>query len=459
MSLTTTTEPYVPGTIPFSQYLEQLEFLFEHNNYTADRFKVSFLAVCGVEMYSQLKLLFPGQNIKDLSYKQITDALKKRYDKKDSDVIHTYKFWTRRQGQYEKSEDFVLAIKQMAELCGFGDFKERAIRDALVLGIYDRNLQRRLFDEDDLTAAKAEKLIVNQELSSNSTRFVNRDDENRGSVVARLGRKVERNSSRPHFRSRSRSFDRDRSYYSRSRSEGRRYGSDSGKKSYKCSFCHKTGHTKKFCYRLKRKSPRKSKQTVKFIDTPKPSTSSSSGLFKRLKEDLDKTDSEYEDIHCMMVSARSKLNAPCYVEALINKRRLSMEVDCGSAETVISENLFRRSFSKCQLEKSNRRLYVIDGNRLSILGKARVTVELNGIVSERYLIVLQGANDFVPLMGRSWLDIFFDGWRRTFMDPRLPMQRINAVIDEVTKEEVIDDAKHIFERSCCFGAHAPDQDP
>lgn len=230
MSLTTTTEPYVPGTIPFSQYLEQLEFLFEHNNYTADRFKVSFLAVCGTEVYSQLKLLFPGQNIKDLTYRQITDALKKRYDKKDSDVIHTFKFWTRRQGQYEKSEDFVLAVKQMAELCGFGDFKERAIRDALVLGTYDRNLQKRLFDEDDLTAAKAEKLIVNQELSSNSTRFVNRDDEQRGSVVARLGRRIVRNSPRSHFRSRSRSFDRNRSYYSRSRSEGRKHGDDSEKK-------------------------------------------------------------------------------------------------------------------------------------------------------------------------------------------------------------------------------------
>lgn len=426
MSLTTTTEPYVLGTIPFSQYLEQLEFLFEHNNYTADKYKISFLAVCGVEVYSQLKLLFPGQNIKDLTYKQITDELKKRYDKKDSDVIHTFKFWTRRQRQYEKSEDFVLAIKQMAELCGFGNFKERAIRDALVIGTYDRKLQKRLFDEDDLTAAKAERLIVNQELSSNSTRFVNRDEEKRASVIARLGRRVERNPTRQRFqsrsrsfernpsrqsyRSRSKSFDRNRYFYSMDRSGGRRNGDEDAEKVFKCSFCHKSGHTKKFCYRLKKKSPRKSRQSVKFIDSPIPSKpTNSSYIFKRLKKDMNRSESEDEDIHCMMVSARSRASAPCFVEALIEKQRLSMEVDCGSAESVMSENLFLRNFKKCQLEKSNRKLYVIDGNRLNILGKAKVSVQLNGIVSDQYLIVLQGANDFVPLMGRSWLDIFFDG--------------------------------------------------
>lgn len=245
MSLTTTTEPYLPGTIPFSQYLEQLEFLFEHNNYSAEKYKVSFLAVCGTEVFNQIKLLFPGENVRDLSYKQITDALKKRYYKKDSDVIHTFKFWTRRQGQHEKSEDFVLAVKQLAELCDFGNFKDRAIRDALVIGTYDRQLQKRLFDEDDLTAAKAEKLIVNQELSSDRTRFVNRDEERRVSVVARLGRGMERGPSKRGFRYRSRSFDRVRSYQSGSRSHGRRNVNSTPENVFTCSFCHKTGHTQK----------------------------------------------------------------------------------------------------------------------------------------------------------------------------------------------------------------------
>lgn len=92
-------------------------------------------------------------------------------------MIHSYKFWTRRQGQFEKSVEFVLDVKNLAEQCEFGEFKDRAIRDVLVIGIFDRTMQKRLFDEDDLTAAKAEKMIVNQELSSDRTQFVRSDDE------------------------------------------------------------------------------------------------------------------------------------------------------------------------------------------------------------------------------------------------------------------------------------------
>lgn len=177
MSINPTSEPFIPGTIPFSQYQEQLEWMFEHNNYTEDRYKTSFLAVCGTEVFSQLKLLFPGQSLRELTYKQITDKLKQRYDKKDSDVIHSYRFWTRRQGQYEKAVDFVLDVKHLAEQCEFGDFKSRAIRDVLVIGLNDRGLQKRLFDEDDLTAAKAEKIIVNQELASDRTLILSTDDD------------------------------------------------------------------------------------------------------------------------------------------------------------------------------------------------------------------------------------------------------------------------------------------
>ncbi|XP_062551171.1 uncharacterized protein LOC134216248 [Armigeres subalbatus] len=452
MSLTTTTEPYMPGTIPFSQYLEQLEFLFEHNNYTADKYKISFLAVCGVEVYSQIKLLFPGQNVKDLTYKQITDELKKRYDKKDSDVIHTYKFWTRRQGQYEKSEDFVLAVKQLAELCNFGNFKERAIRDALVIRTYDRSLQKKLFDEDDLTASKAERLIVNQELSSDRTRFVNRDDESRVSVVARLGRREERGPHKQFYRSRSRSFDRNRnqSFYS-GRGEGRGNGSSNRDRVFTCSFCHKTGHTKKFCFRLKRKSPNKSRHTVKFIDSPRPLPTSSSGLFKRLKDEINNSDTDEEAIPCMMISAKTKMNEPCYVEAVVERRRVTMEIDCGSAESVISESLFLRNFKNCRIENSNKKLYVIDGNRLNILGKVKVSVQLNGIVGEMYLIVLQGTKEFVPLMGRSWLDLFYMGWRNTFSGLTKPCQRINSMAMETVREEAIVDIKYLAGRSNNFG--------
>lgn len=426
MTLNTTAEPFIPGTIPFQQYLEQLEWMFIHNEYNEDRYKASFLAVCGTEVYSQIRLLFPGRSLKDLTYKQITDELKKRYDKKESDVIQSYKFWTRRQGQYEKSIDFVLAVKQLAEECDFGAFKDRAIRDVLVIGINDKQLQKRLFDEDDLTATKAEKIIVNQEKASeNAGQVLGRSAEKNVGIVARLGRRNESSRFRSRFRGRSRSYDR---YRSRSRSGNgydRGYDKGSGRKEkplYLCSYCKKTGHTRKYCYRLKERSPQNSKSNVKFVDSPKPG---SSGLFKRLKVDME-TDDEEETLGCLMISSVNKISEPCYVEPKVERKYLKMEIDCGSAESVISEKAFLREFKHCMLEKCSKLLVVIDGNRLKVLGKFTVLVQLNKIQHYLQLVVLSCDNDFVPLLGRSWLDVFYPTWRSTFLKPALQVGRIDA---------------------------------
>ncbi|XP_062699049.1 uncharacterized protein LOC115254665 [Aedes albopictus] len=447
MAMATTTETFVPSTIPFSQYLEQLEWQFLHNNYNADRYKTSFLAVCGTEVFTQLKLLFHRSDFKDLSYKQLTDALKKRFDKKDSDVIHTYKFWTRRQAQSEKSEDFVLSVKQLAERCDFGAFKERAIRDALVIGVYDRQLQRKLFDEEELTSERAEKLIVNQELFSVRTRIIDRDDERKNSVIARLGRREVRSPVRTSFRNRSRSrnWDHNRSFSPRSKSRDR-----SSSKVFVCSYCNKKGHTKNFCYRLKRKSIRKNYHDVKFIDSQKPAiVAHTSGLFKRLKDEMS-ADSEDEESSCMMISSKHRVNEPCYADVVVEKHRISMEVDCGSAESVISEDFYQRHFRRCPIESCRKRLFVIDGNKLDVLGKIKVVAELNGMTMELFLVVLRCGKDFIPLMGRTWLDHFYNGWRSTFTGSSVHRQHVNALSEEATMEEI----KHIAWWSCPFGAQA-----
>ncbi|XP_058445754.1 uncharacterized protein LOC131426939 [Malaya genurostris] len=173
MPLVNQIEPFIPGTIPFAQFLEQLDWVFAHHKVTSpEEQKVSFLATCSREVYSELKLLFPGKDLKTVSFKEITDALKKRYDKTESDLIQRYKFYQRVQGPNESAEDFILAVKLQAEMCDFGEFKDMAIRDKLVCGISNKELQQRLFDEEDLTLAKAEKLIVNRELAGARAKLI-----------------------------------------------------------------------------------------------------------------------------------------------------------------------------------------------------------------------------------------------------------------------------------------------
>ncbi|XP_062714403.1 uncharacterized protein LOC109416611 [Aedes albopictus] len=350
MSVSTTVEPYLPNSIPFAQYIEQLEYVFINNNVPEERYKTSFLAVCGVTVFSEIKRLFPGQDVKVLTYQQITEALKKRFDKCDSEVIHSYKFWSRRQGKYEKSEDFVIAVKVLAEQCGFGNFKDRAIRDLLVIGVYNRDIQKRLCDEDDLSADRAEKLILSHEISNNRTSVLKDDDQNT-SIIARLGRKEVRSRSKQKYRGSSKSSNRSVSFSPRKRYSDRYY--DANKPSYLCSFCKKRGHTRKFCYKLNGRGNQHAE--IKFLDAPKQTTAgSSSGNFKRENSERMDDDDE-DDLPCMMISSVNRINEACHVNVLVDKIALTMEVDCGSAETVISEELFSKQFKHSKLLSCNKK--------------------------------------------------------------------------------------------------------
>lgn len=139
------------------------------------------------------------------------------------------------------------------------------------------------------------------------------------------------------------------------------------------------------------------------------------------------------------------------MEVNIEKRRLTMEVDCGSAESVIPEELFARNFRHLELRKCNKRLVVIDGNKLTVLGKVLVEVQLNGMQKQLDLVVLRCQNDFIPLMGRSWLDNFFVGWRYTITSMTLPVANIGSL----DTDNLVDEIKHFAWRQNRFGTQTP----
>ena len=188
MPLVNQIEPFVPGTIPFTQFLEQLEWVFTHHKVEDENEKnVSFLVSCSKEVYSELKLLFPGQDLKNVSFKSITDTLKGRYDKAESSLVQRVKFYRRAQGINESAEDFILAVKLQAELCNFGQFTDMAIRDILVCGVKDKDLHSRLLDEEDPSLETVSRMIINREQAGLRARAITGESPKPG-ILNRLGR-------------------------------------------------------------------------------------------------------------------------------------------------------------------------------------------------------------------------------------------------------------------------------
>lgn len=435
MALIGSIDPYVPGS-SFTNYVEMVEHFFSSNNIEPNRKKDIFITLAGITVFEEIKLLYPATDLKTLSYEDITKKLKERYDKVDSTIVLRYKFRCRKQGPSETGENFVLAIKLLAESCEFGTHRDDAIRDQLVFGVYDRELQKRLLNEENLTARNAERLIKNSEITVSQARAIN-SEVSVNSVKHRLGH---RDGRRDRYRGRERSRSNDyrggrRTYNERSRS-GDRSVSRGRYANFTCHFCKMKGHIQKNCYRYKNSQ----KNTVKFVEDNNAKTERVHEYFKRLNVDYSSGSDDSGEYPCLMVASINSVSEPCLLEASIEGKRVSMEVDSGSAVSVMSKKEFMSCFSHIALRNCRKKLIVINGSNLEVFGKVYVTVSVNGKTAKVELIILDGKHNFISLIGRDWLDVFCAGWRNKFSS----FVSINNAVVQDNKEKIVSDIKTTY---------------
>ncbi|XP_062550772.1 uncharacterized protein K02A2.6-like [Armigeres subalbatus] len=276
------------------------------------------------------------------------------------------------------------------------------------MGLMDRELQKSLLMSETLTLEAIEKKLLGSEVANRQTKAMaseSRKDEVH-SVKSRLGKKVgeysrdyDRNKT---YRGRGANrYDRRVNFRGRSPAEVRNRGAYANAI---CNYCKKRGHLRRDCFSLKNRN------SVHHVEKGDKDTSYD---FKR-QGGQDSSGDETDGMECLMISAIKKLNEPCMIKTRVQNCFLKMEIDSGSAVSVISETDCRKFFKDILMRSSSRQLIVVDGARLRILGEISVQVELNSIVAQQKLVVLKCNNNFVPLIGRSWLDCFFPGWRSNF---------------------------------------------
>lgn len=441
-----TIEPYRKGT-PLGDWVERLGFFFIVNKVQPEAKRAHFITLSGPTVFAELKLLYPNGNLSEISYDDMIAKLRARFDKTESDLIQRLKFNNRVQQPDESAEDFVLSVKLQAEYCSFDNFKSFAIRDRIVAGVRDRALQQKLLNEEKLTLEMAEKIITTWEMAGANAKSINvgnnfeqiaavrnqghmpfgsrmaqlartydlaheinQNRYNRAPVKSRLGYKsYPRNTTfqgNQHWRNtvKSRSTDR--------------YQQRPNRPNYAemiCNFCGIKGHIRRRCFKLKNMT----KDTVNMVHASNPEAEEDTSISELLNRMSTHSDSDSDDgsdagsVACMLVSSINKISDPCLVELTIEGKHLKMEVDCGSSVSVISKAQYYLNFSN-PLKEYGKQLIVVNGEKLRIEGEANVFVRLNGIEAHLQLLVLDCTNNFIPLMGRTWLDLFYSDWRRFF---------------------------------------------
>lgn len=168
---------YRPDLTPIQVYIERFELFLEANSIEEGKRVHTFLTVMGEKAYTTLRNVLAPQLPTKAKYEDLVDTLLQHYGPKRSVVAERYHFHRRIQGKDETLSDFIVALKELAATCNFGNFLEDALRDRFIAGLHNNDIRCRLLAIDDKNATfkKACSTALSMEAADKETRQMKQD--------------------------------------------------------------------------------------------------------------------------------------------------------------------------------------------------------------------------------------------------------------------------------------------
>ncbi|XP_037930860.1 uncharacterized protein K02A2.6-like [Teleopsis dalmanni] len=217
-------------------HMEQMEFFFVANDIAdAKKKKAIFLASCGTETYTILKSVATPINILEekFTYEAATKLLTSYFCPAENIIIQRFKFYRRNQKKDELITEYLAALRKLSQDCNFNDLEEM-LRDRLVCGMRDENLQKRLLANDQLTLKIAqEEAIASETAQKNAT-------ELKTSASLPVLNKISNNKVKPNRAP----VDHVQNCY---RCRGNHHSDQCKFKDAECYYCKKRGYIERAC--------------------------------------------------------------------------------------------------------------------------------------------------------------------------------------------------------------------
>lgn len=407
MTLIGRIEAYVIGD-DFNDYIERMDSLIALNSVEEDNQMRFCIGFCGADLYKIIKSCVAPAKITEIKYTEMKQKLKDYFEPKLNKTAERFKFYSRQQKEDESVSDYIVEIKALSRTCEFGNYLAEALCDKIVFGVKDPKIQSALLREKDLLFDKACEVAKSVEMASQHTDMMHND--NTVSVFSRnrLGPRTHDN----------------RVDNSRKKS---RYAD------YKCYTCGTYGHTSRQCRKNSNKIKNKSdgnfkrSQAVRKINDSHDETAQSENGSISGVDSIDDDDDIGLDFLSHMAG-----KGPQFIEVNVNNIYLKMEVDTGACQTVISEADKNKYFPNEIIQHYSSSLSVVTGDPVKISGYIYVTLS-NGTEKHNVkLVIIKTKRKFMPLVGRTWLDILYPGWRSFFLNRTksvMPKQKtLNAIV-------------------------------
>jgi hypothetical protein len=176
-------------------YTERLEEYFQANEIKQGRHRAVLLSVCGAATYQLIRNLLAPTKPSSKTYKQLVKLVQDHINPRPSIIVERFSFHTRRQREGESINDFVADLRKCSEHCKFGNTLDDMLRDRLVCGVRNTQLQRRLLAEQDLTFQKALSTCQASEAAERDTKSIQAAGQTQGTDCKVLAVNQKRTSS------------------------------------------------------------------------------------------------------------------------------------------------------------------------------------------------------------------------------------------------------------------------
>ncbi|KAH7955039.1 hypothetical protein HPB49_024231 [Dermacentor silvarum] len=138
-----------------------MQQFFAPNEVPDAKKRAVFLSCCG--------LLAPNKPT-ETTLENCLKTLIDHFSSKPSIVVSRFKFNSRIRKEGESVSELVAALKKLSEHCEFDTFLKDLLRDRIVCGIRDTQMQTRLLEEPNLTLETACRLLSPWSLPSATRR-------------------------------------------------------------------------------------------------------------------------------------------------------------------------------------------------------------------------------------------------------------------------------------------------
>ena len=337
------------------------------------------LSLIGSKTYTLLRDLLSPDIPATKSFQEIVTTLQQHLRPKPLEIAERFRFYKRNQREGETVLAYVAELKKLATHCNFGANLNEALRDRLVCGLQNMQIQRRLLSEAKLKYSKAFQGVAMEAAVRDASELHSElHPEPRVDKIS--------DNSKPPPPPPPPNLTPKSCY----RCGGDSHASHNCRfKDQTCYHCGKVGHISRVCNSTRQGKPKQSPKTPQNTQVHTVQYSESDELEDVLGS---------MKIHNVMKPSSNVI----WVDLKVEGKPLKMELDTGSAVSIIPRDLYKEKFNDKPLHNTELMLKTYTGETIVPLGVLKANYEYKDqqpLLLDLYVVKNKGP----VLMGREWL--------------------------------------------------------